>query len=147
MGRTNHVWERKRLERRAIESDSLVREPHVVGSQTSSALQFQGMKTGVSTSNAKYNQRPTANEYRERMLKSSPEGGLKDPQTEWLHYDIGTKGVRAPKGGVRKGALDGDGPVSYLSSRSKSQGVAAAWRGESRSESKCAHRKKGASSE
>ena len=124
-----------------------MRELCVVGSQTSSALQFQGMKIGVSTSNAKYNQRPTANEYRERMLKSSPKGGLKDPQTEWLQYDIGTKGVRAPKGALRKERFDGDGPVSYLSSRSKSQGVAAACRGESRSESKCAHRKKGSSSE
>ena len=74
MGRTNHIRESKRLERRAIESDSLVLEPSVVGSQTSSALQFQGMKTGVSTSNAKYNSRPTANEYRERMLKRAPEG-------------------------------------------------------------------------
>ena len=74
-GGPNHVRERKRLERRAKESDSLVRETSVVGSRTSSALQFQGMKMGVSTSNAKYNQRPTANEYRERMLKSSPEGG------------------------------------------------------------------------
>ena len=75
MGRTNHDREHKRLERRAKESDSLVCETVVVGSQASSAPRVWGMNMGASTSNAKYNQRPIANEYRERMLKSSPEGG------------------------------------------------------------------------
>ena len=55
--------------------------------------------------------------------------------------------MRVPQGALRKGRFAGNGPVSYLSSRSKSQGVADGWRGESRSESKRAHRKKGASSD
>ena len=43
------------------------------------------------TANSKYTTRPIVNEYCEGKLKSTPSGGLKAPEINWLLLECGLK--------------------------------------------------------